>query len=148
MTRGFSLMELVVVLAILAIGAAVVAPGVVRTADGVRARAEVGAVAAFLRSAREHAVTRRQAMEVRLDAETHTLVMRQAGSGGESIVQATRAVSTLLRIAVDPPAPSVTFLPHGMSTGARFAIATSGMPAYVVTVDALTGRVSTERPGS
>ena len=50
MTRGFSLMELVVVLAILALTAAVVAPGVARTVDGVRARAEVGAVAAFLRS--------------------------------------------------------------------------------------------------
>ena len=65
--RGFSLMELVVVLAILAIAAAVVAPGVGRTADGVRARAEVGAIAAFLRSAREQAVTRRHAMEVRVD---------------------------------------------------------------------------------
>jgi len=56
-------MELVVVLAILALTAAVVAPGVARTVDGVRARAEVartvdgvraraevGAVAAFLRS--------------------------------------------------------------------------------------------------
>ena len=52
------------VLAILAIAAAVVAPGVGRTADGVRARAEVGAIAAFLRSAREQAVTRQHAMEV------------------------------------------------------------------------------------
>ena len=148
MTRGFSLMELVVVLAILAIGAAVIAPRVGRTADGVRARAEVGAVAAFLRSAREHAVTRQQAMEVRLDDETHTLVVRQAGSTGKGAVQVTLAVSSLLRIAVDPPAPSVTFLPHGMSTGARFVIATSEARAYVITVDALTGRVSTERPGS
>ena len=147
MTRGFSLLELVLVLAILAIAAAVVAPGVGRTADGVRARAEVGRVAAFLRSAREHAVTRGQAMEVRLDDETRTLLMRQAKSAGEGAVQATRAVSSLLRITVDPP-PSVTFLPHGMSTGARFAIATSRARAYVISVDALTGRVSTERPGS
>jgi Tfp pilus assembly protein FimT len=141
-------MELVVVLAILAIAAAVVAPGVGRTADSVRARAEVGAVAAFLRSAREHAVTSRQAMEVRVDNETHTLVMRRAGRAGEAAVQAARAVSSLLRIAADPPTPSVTFLPHGMSTGARFAIATPGARAYVITVDALTGRVSTARGGS
>jgi Tfp pilus assembly protein FimT len=141
-------MELVVVLAVLAIAAAVVAPGVGRTADSVRARAEVGAVAAFLRSAREHAVTRRQAMEVRVDDETHSLVMRRTGHTGEAAVQATRAVSSLLRIAADPPPPRVTFLPHGMSTGARFAIATPGPRAYVITVDALTGRVSTERTGS
>lgn len=148
MVRGFSLMELVVVLAVLAVAAAVVAPGVGRTADGVRARAEVGAVAAFLRSARQQAVTRRQAMEVRVDNETHTLIMRQAGHTGEATVQATRAVSSLLRIAADPPPPRVTFLPYGMSTGVRFAIATPGPSAYVITVDALTGRVSTSRQGS
>ena len=146
MARGFSLMELVVVLAILAIAAAVVAPGVGRTADGVRARAEVGAVAAFLRSAREHAVSRQQAMEVRVDDETHTLVMRRAGHTGEAAVQATRAVSPLLRIEADPA--HVTFLAHGMSTGARFAIAAPGSRAYLITVDPLTGRVSTERRGS
>ena len=146
--RGFSLMELVVVLAILAIAAAVVAPGVGRTADGVRARAEVGAIAAFLRSAREQAVSRRQAMEVRVDDETHTLVMRRAGQAGEAGAPATRAISSLLRIAIDPPAPAVTFLPHGMSTGARLAISTPGARAYVITVDALTGRVSTTRVGS
>ncbi len=148
MTRGFSLMELVVVLAILGIGAAVVAPGIGRTADGIRARSEIGAVAAFLRSAREHAVTRGQAMEVRVDDETHTLVMRQAGHSGDSAVQATRAVSSLVRIAAGPPAQSVTFLPHGMSTGARFALTAPGARAYVITVDTLTGRVGTARGGS
>ena len=148
MVRGFSLMELVVVLAILAIAAAVVAPGVGRTADGVRARAEVGAIAAFLRSAREQAVSRQEPMEVRVDDETHTLVMRDAGRPGEGGVRAARAVSALLRIAADPPAPHVTFFPHGMSTGARFAIWAPGTRAYVITVDALTGRVSTTRVGS
>ncbi len=148
MARGFSLMELVVVLAILAIAAAVVAPGVGRTADGVRARAEVGAIAAFLRSAREQAVSRHQALEVQVDGESHTLVMRRAGQAGEFGVRATRAVSPLLRIAARALPPHVTFLPHGMSTGARFAIATPGPRTYVITVDALTGRVSTDRPGS
>lgn len=145
--RGFTLMELVIVLAILAITAAVVAPGVARTADGVRARAEVGAVAAFLRSAREHAVVRQQALEVRVDDEAHTLVMRRTGQAGEAGVQAARPISPLLRIVADPPA-AVTFLPHGMATGARFAIATPGPRAYVITVDPLTGRVHTSRSGS
>ena len=148
MVKGFSLMELVVVLAILAIAAAVVVPGVGRTVDGVRARAEVGAVAAFLRSAREQAVSRHQTLEVRVDGESHTLVMRRAGQAGEAGVRATRAVSPLLRIAAGPLPPHVTFLPHGMSTGARFAIAAPGPRTYVITVDALTGRVSTERTGS
>jgi general secretion pathway protein H len=147
-TRGFSFMELVVVLAILAITAAVVAPGVARTVDGVRARAEVGAVAAFLRSAREQAVSGQQTIEVRVDDESHTLVMRRANQAGEAAAPAPRALSPLLRIAADPLPARVTFFPRGMSTGARFAIAAPGPRAYVITVDALTGRVSTSRPGS
>lgn len=148
MTRGFSLMELVVVLAVLSVAAAVVAPAVGRTADGVRARAEVGAIAAFLRSAREQAVTRRHALEVLVDHDTHALVMRRVGRQEEAAVLASRAVSPLLRIEADPPPPRVTFLPHGMSSGARFAVAAPGSRAYVIAVDALTGRVSTQRVGS
>lgn len=147
-TRGYSLMELLVVLAVLAVAVAVVAPAVGRTADGVRARAEVASVAAFLRSAREQAVTRRQALEVILDPEARILVLRRVGREGDTPVQASRALSPLLRIAADPPAPRVTFFPHGMSSGARFAIEAPGARAYVITVDALTGRVSTQRGGS
>ena len=131
MNRGYSLMELVVVLAILAVAVAVVAPAVGRTADDVRARAELAGLAAFLRTAREQAVTRQQALEVTLDPEAR--------------VQASRAVSSLLRVEADPAMPRLTFLPHGMSSGARFTIEAPGPRAYVITVDPLTGRVTTQR---
>ena len=148
MVRGFSLMEMVVVLAVITIAAAVAAPGATRTIDSARARAEVGTVAAFLRSTRTHAVSRGQALEVRVDSQTHTLLMRRPDRDGEDTVQATRAVSPLLRIAADPPPPHVTFFPHGMSTGARFTVATPGPRTYVITVDPLSGRVTTGRSGS
>jgi hypothetical protein len=41
--------------------------------------------------------------------------------------------------------PRLTFLPHGMSSGARFLIEAPGSRAYVITVDPLTGRVTTRR---
>ena len=146
--RGYSLMELVVVLAVLAVAAAVTAPGVARTAEGVRARAEVGAVAGFLRSAREQAVTRQHPLEVVIDREAHALVVRRAGREGEAAVHASLTISPRLRIAADPAAPRVRFLPHGMSSGGRFTVEAPGARAYVITVDALTGRVSTARQGS
>jgi Tfp pilus assembly protein FimT len=138
-------MELVVVLAVLAVAAAVVAPGVGRTADGVRARAEVGAVAGFLRSAREQAVTGHQPLEVVIDGEAHALVVRRTGREGEAAGYASRGLSPRLRIAGTPVAPRIRFFPHGMSSGGRFTVEAPGARAYVITVDALTGRVSTTR---
>jgi len=143
--RGYSLMELVVVLAILAVAVALVAPAVGRTVDDVRVRAELAGVAGFLRAAREQAVTRRQTLEVALDPESRLLLLRRPGREGEAPVQASRAVSALLRVEADPAMPRVTFLPHGMSSGARFTIEAPGPRAYVITVDPLTGRVTTQR---
>lgn len=145
MTRGYSLMELVVVLAILAVAAAVVGPAVGRTADDVRVRAELAGLAAFLRTAREQAATRQQTLEVTLDHEARVLLLRRAGREGEAGVQASRVVSSVLRVASDPAMPRLTFLPHGMSSGARFTIEAPGPRAYVITVDPLTGRVTTQR---
>ena len=147
MTRGYSLIELVVVLAVLAVATALVAPAVGRTAEDVRTRADVAGVAAFLRAAREQAITRQQALEVVLDQGAHALVIRRAGRDGAGPVQASRVVSPRLRIGGDAAARRVVFLPHGMSSGARFAIEAPGPRAYVIAVDALTGRVSTRRVG-
>jgi general secretion pathway protein H len=146
-SRGYSLMELMVVLAVLAVAAAVAAPAVGRTAEDVRTRADVAAVAAFLRAAREQAITRRQTLEVVLDPQAHALLLRRAGGDGAAVVQASRVVSPRLRIGSDGTAARVVFLPHGMSTGARFPLEAPGARGYVIGVDALTGRVSTRRAG-
>jgi len=143
--RGYSLMELVVVLAILAVATALVIPAVGRTVDEVRARAEVGSVAAFLRSAREQAVTRRQVLEVTVDRDAHGLLLQRPTRDGQPTAPTRQAFSALLRVEGSALSPGVTFLPHGMSSGARFGVETAGPRAYVVTVDALTGRVSTQR---
>ena len=140
-TAGFSLLELALVLAVLAAGAAVVAPGIARTADSVRARAEAGAVAAFLRSARELAVSRQEPVEVRVEAGP-ALVMARAGV--DPVVHATRPLGAL-HVA---GAPRVAFFPHGTSSGARLELGAPGSRGYVIAVDALTGRVATSRAGS
>jgi general secretion pathway protein H len=144
-TRGYTLMELVVLLAVLALAAAVVAPAVSRRVDDVTARAEVAAVAAFLRWAREQAVTRQQAAEVVLDRGGHALQLRRTGhEDGPPL--ASRLLPARWHVA--PAGARVVFLPHGMSSGARFVLEAPGSRVYVVTVDALTGRVTTRRGDS
>lgn len=145
MTRGYTLIELAVALAVLAIAAAVVAPSVSRTLDGVRVRGEVAAFAGFLRAAREQAITRQRAYEVVLDSDPPALRLRPAGAD-DGVWQASRPLGAGLRIAAT--APRVTFWPHGMSSGARFAIDGPGPRRHVITVDALTGRVATHRGAS
>ena len=141
MRRGYTLIETVVVLLVLALAAAVVTPAIGRGLDSVRLRAEVAGVASFLRAARERAISQHVSLEVGIDPEGRTLVVK--GADG---VRAVRHLSPLVHLEADPPeARTVTFFAYGLSSGGRFWLEAPGAVAYVVTVDPLTGRVSTRR---
>lgn len=149
--RGFTLLELAVVLLVLGLAASVVAPPIGRSLESIRLRAEVAGVASFLRAARERAITRRDALEVAVEADGHALVLRPsdgAARGAEGI-RAVRRLAPSLRIEADPPrGPALTFLAYGASTGGRFRLEAPGPVIYVVTVEPLTGRVTTRRSES
>jgi general secretion pathway protein H len=139
--RGFTLIELAVTLLVLALASAFVAPAIGRGLDNLRTRAEVSGFAGFLRAAREQAVTRGEAQEVRLDPESRTLAIWVEGAQS---ARSSRSFSHLVSIESDPPtARTVTFQPQGLSSGGTFHILAPGDRRYVVTVDTLTGRVST-----
>ena len=141
MRRGFTLIELVVTLFILSLAATVVAPSVVTGVETLRARTEAAGIATFLRGAREQAVTHNRAYEVRVRSDEGVIELRVGDS-----VPATRRLATGVRVSADPPAArTITFLPQGLSSGARLRVEGPGRRAYLVTVDALTGRVATRR---
>src|SRR3970282_2957931 len=142
MKRGFTLIEVVVVLFVLAVAMAVGIPAIGRGADGLRVRAEAASVANFLRAAREQAVTRNRAYEVRVDPEAGVMVLvsmsRAAGTKDGATVQATRRLAAPVRIESDPPLRrTVTFSPDGLSSGGRFRVEGPGARGYVATVGAL-----------
>jgi general secretion pathway protein H len=147
--RGYTLIETVVVLLVLALAAAVVAPAIGRGVDSIRLRAEVAAVASFLRAVRERAISQHVSLEVGLDPEGRTLVVKTSEGDpirGAGAVRAVRQLSPLVHLEADPPrARPVTFFPYGLSSGGRFRLEARGAVVYVVTVDPLTGRVSTRR---
>lgn len=141
MKRGFTLIELAVTLLVVALGIAVAAPSLSRGLDTVRARAETAGVATFLRTARERAITQNRPYEVRVNTVAGVIEMR----AGETVL-ATRRVAIGVRVIAEPPtSPTVTFLPQGLSSGGRLHVEGPGPRAYLVTVDALTGRVVTRR---
>ena len=116
--QGFTLIEIVVVMLVVGLAAAVVVPGVGRGVDAFRVRAEVSGFSSFLRYAREQAVIRRVSQEVRVDPEARLVVLTAAGSERP---RASRRIGQGIRV----EAP--------------------GGRVYTVTVDALTGRVVNRR---
>jgi general secretion pathway protein H len=150
MKRGFTLIEVIVVLFVLAVAMAVGVPAIGRGADGLRVRTEAAGLANFLRAAREQAVTRNRTYEVRLDTEAGTIVLVSvsgaAGTKDGATVQATRRLAARVRIEADPPLRrTVTFSPQGLSSGGRFRVGLPGPRLYIVTVDPITGRVVTRQ---
>lgn len=140
-TRGFTLLELLVTLFLVALALALVAPALGRTSDTVRARAEVAGFSAVLRHAREQAITTRQAHTVVVDPAAHRLTI----TTGDDEVRRTRALPTRLVVeAVSRDALAMRFEPHGASSGGEFRL-TSGGLTFRVTVDPVTGRVRNTR---
>ncbi|MBI1962522.1 MAG: GspH/FimT family protein [Candidatus Rokubacteria bacterium] len=139
--RGFTLLELLVTLFLVALALALVAPALGRTSDTVRARAEVAGFSAVLRHAREQAITTRQAHTVVVDPAAHRLTI----TTGDDEVRRTRALPTRLVVeAVSRDALAMRFEPHGASSGGEFRL-TSGGITYRVSVDPITGRVRNTR---
>ena len=162
--EGFTLLELIVTLAVLAIAAAVVAPAFGRSTDTLRARAEVAGFAATLRHAREQAISQQRTHRVLVDTKARRVVIERVGESSErpptkedrtrtkdeitvpepkSEVRQTKTLSPNLTIEA-VTASEVIFDARGFASGGDFKVSSAGV-AYRVTVDRLTGRVRSVR---
>ena len=140
MARGFTLVELIVVLFIMTLVAGLALPAVGRGVDTLQLRADVAAFSAFLRYARQQAITKREAQEVRVDPDARLLTLAVAGAEKERL---SRRLSP--RIAITAPTTtgwSITFSPQGLSSGASFQLAGPSGRAYQISVHPLTGHVT------
>jgi prepilin-type N-terminal cleavage/methylation domain-containing protein len=138
--RGFTLLELIATLMVLAVALAVVGPAVGRTSETLRTRAEVARFASLLRHTREQAIATQRPHSFIVDAAAHRITI-QAGDE----VKQTRTLPEHIGVQAEPPpALTVRFEPQGTSSGGAFRV-TSGAINYRITVDGLTGRVRTAR---
>lgn len=137
---GFTLLELILTLFVLALAAGLAAPAIGRTAETIRARADVAAFTALLRHAHERAITTRQRLSVVVDpGERRITVASEEGEKEARTLEARVAVE-----ASPPPALTVRFEPSGTSSGGEFRVS-SGPARYRVTIDPVTGRVRANR---
>ena len=141
--RGVTLLELVVVLAVLATVAAFALPSIRRGSEGLQLRAGAGRVASLLREARQQAVTQRRPTRVALDAGHRGATLAWDGTS-----EPLRRVELPERFRVQAAdgGEALTFSPRGLVRDARWIVEAPGGRRLVIEVHGVTGRVAIAAP--
>ncbi|MBW8458691.1 MAG: GspH/FimT family pseudopilin [Thiobacillus sp.] len=137
---GFTLLELLVVLALLAMTYALIPP--MFAVGGSTAELKAGArqVAAGLRKARSQAIVSRGEATLTLDVEAHSFLLSGDSKPRKLPQQAEIGVYTAQGEVTDASTAAIRFYPDGSSTGGRVSLA-MGERKFLVDVDWLTGQV-------
>jgi general secretion pathway protein H len=139
--RGVTLLELLIVLAIMALGAALVVPMLGSGVSNTELRSAARQLASGLRLARSEAVAQRRETFLVLDVAGRRFkvdrdIQEHALNKGIEL-----KLFTAQKDLVDDKVGSIRFYPDGGSNGGRITVA-SGERKYEVDVDWLTGRVA------
>lgn len=137
---GFTLLELVVVLAIATLLLAIVPPLISSALPGVELKASARRVAAGLRLAREEAIRSGRDTAFTLDLEERTFQVDGGFREGKLPEGPKLKLEAAEREMLSDHAGAVRFFPDGSSTGGRILLTREG-EGYQVGVQWLTGRI-------
>nr|WP_249159824.1 prepilin-type N-terminal cleavage/methylation domain-containing protein [Bradyrhizobium tropiciagri] len=137
---GFALIEILCVLAIIGLLAAIILPSLPRATTRARLESYAVATAALLKADRSAALRRSVQIATLVDAEQRAI--RSGATGRIVRFPGDVTVDTTLasRCADRPAGHSIDFFPSGMSCGGTIALARPGM-GYEIRVNWLTGGV-------
>jgi general secretion pathway protein H len=136
-TAGYTLLELLVVVAIMAVVATIAFPPVGRGSDRLRLDAAVHGISDVIRSTRAAAILRDQEAVVVIDADAHSLSSSLVPARGfASDISITAEVADPERLS--PTRGGIRFYPDGTSTGANIRLSLHQREARIC-VNWLTG---------
>jgi general secretion pathway protein H len=138
---GVTLLELLIVLSIMAIVAALVVPMFGSGVSNTDLKSAARQVAAGLRLARSEAVAKRQDTRVMLDLEHRTFQVERDSHVHALPRELEMKLFTAQSDLVSDRVGAIRFFPDGGSNGGRVTLA-SGERKYEVDIDWLTGRVA------
>jgi general secretion pathway protein H len=158
--KGFSLIELMVVLILISLSIALVTPSLSRLSRTIELKGAAKKVSTILRYCRSEAVNKRKVYQTLFDSNSRevrvqsmTLKEEKDEKKEEKVTQKTYALPEGIRMKeVDNPSsqspsdsPSIEFYPNGGSSGGTILLDSEDRTGYKIKVDFLTGMVKVER---
>lgn len=138
--RGFALIEILAVLAIIGLLAAIILPAVPRGTSRAKLESYAVETAALLKADRATALRRRVRVAIEIDAPMRLIRSNLTGKTVTLPADVSLDATLAARCADRPAGRSIDFFPSGMSCGGVIAMARPGM-GYEVRVNWLTGGV-------
>ncbi len=139
--RGFSLLELILVITIIALAYALLPRFVFNGVSGAELKSNARQVAAALRQARNTALNTRREAFLTLDMEKREFTLTNDSRAYKLNEQVDLKLYTAEADIIDAQKGTIRFFPDGSSNGGQVTIA-AGERKYFVNVDWLTGTVS------
>jgi general secretion pathway protein H len=159
--RGFSFIELIVVLVLLSLSIALIAPSLSRFSKSVELKAAAKKVAAILRYSRSEAINKGKVYQVIFDSDLMVVKVQavesedeeeQKEKAGEDIEKsyALPADIQMKELKVESTQypsdlPAIEFYPNGGSNGGDILLDTPSQKGYKIKINFLTGTVVIER---
>jgi general secretion pathway protein H len=145
-SRGFSLIELIVVLIILSLSISLVFPSLSRFSKAIELKGTVKKVSAILRHCRSEAVNKGKVYQVLIDSDLRQARVQSLEEMGEDEKREEKIQKKIYQIpdGIQINEALIEFYPNGGSNGGSILFSSQNRKGYKIEVHFLTGMVKVE----